>query len=191
MNLRKIILIKHSIPKITSEIPSNQWTLSEEGIKHVKLLAPKIKNFNFDKIFSSVEPKAIETAQILGKKFSKKIEIIEGIHEHERESNRIIYQRNQWLELMEKFFRYPDKLIFGDETATAAKERFSLAIHNLVHNNPPDKDIVVITHGTVMSLFISKYNVVDIFEIWNALGLPSYVELTAKEFSLESIVNIS
>ena len=186
----KIILIKHSMPNVTSDIPSKKWTLSEEGIINTKLLALKLEKFNFNKIYSSDEPKAMETAQILGNQFLKTVEVIKGIHEQERESNRTIYPRDQWKKLMKKFFDFPDELIFGDETANAAKERFSTAIHNLIESNPRDEDIVVVTHGVVMSLFISKYNDIDIFNVWDTLGLPSYAELNANDFRLNDIVNL-
>lgn len=189
IKLKKLILIKHSIPTISSEIPSNKWTLSEEGIQKANLFVLNLEKYNFKRIFSSDEPKAIETANIFGGKLNKEVEIIKGIHEHERNSNRVIYPKEQWEELMRSFFEFPNKLIFGDETATEARIRFRTSILKLVSANPPDEDIVVVTHGTVMSLFISEYNEVDIFKVWNSFGLPSYAELNADSFILNDIFN--
>lgn len=104
--LGRIILIKHSMPNVTSDIPSNKWTLSEEGIISTKSLALKLEKFSFDKIYSSDEPKAIETAQILGSEFLKGVEVIKGIHEQERESNRTIYPRGSVGKINEKVFRF-------------------------------------------------------------------------------------
>lgn len=189
--MRKLILIKHSIPTISSEIPSNEWTLSEEGINKAKLFAPNLDKYNFGKIFTSEEPKAIQTARIFGEKLNKELEIIKGIHEHKRNSNRVIYPKEQWERLMRSFFESPNELIFGDETATEARIRFRTSILKLVNDNPTDEDILVVTHGTVMSLFISEYNEVDIFKVWNSFGLPSYAELNADSFILNDINNIN
>lgn len=41
-----------------------------------------------------------------------------------------------------------------------------------------------------MSLFISEYNEVDIFRLWEIFGLPSFAELNTKDFILNDIVNI-
>jgi len=189
--LRKLILIKHSMPTISSEILSNEWRLSEEGIQKANLFAPYLEKYNFKKIFSSEEPKAIETARILGENLNKEGQIIRGIHEHERNSNRVIYPKEQWEELMKKFFESPNELIFGDETANEAKNRFKSSILNIASEHPVEEDIVIVTHGTVMSLFISEYNEVDLFNVWNTFGLPSYAELNADSYVLNDIFNLS
>lgn len=187
----KLILIKHSMPTLSSETPPNEWTLSEEGIKKAILFAPYLEKYNFGKIFSSEEPKAIQTARIFGEKLNKKVEIIKGIHEHERNSNRVIYPKEQWEELMKSFFEFPNELIYGEETAAEAKIRFRTSILKLVNDNPTDEDIVVVTHGTVMTLFISEYNEIDIFNVWKSFGLPSYAELSSDGFILNDIFNIN
>lgn len=188
--LSKLILIKHSMPTISSELPSNEWTLSEEGTNKANLFASNLEKYNFRKIFSSDEPKAIETARIFGEILNKEVEIIKGIHEHERNSNRVIYPKEQWEGLMRSFFESPNELIFGNETATEAKNRFRTSILKLVSAHPTDEDIVVVTHGTVMTLFISEYNEIDIFNVWNSFGLPSYAELSSDGFILNDIINI-
>ena len=73
INLRKLVLIKHSMPNLTSSVPANQWTLSEEGIKNTEILAKKLRKYNFDKIYCSEEPKAIETAEIIAREYSKSL----------------------------------------------------------------------------------------------------------------------
>lgn len=186
----KIILMKHAMPTVTATLPSNQWTLTEEGIKDSKVLAENLSQYQFSKIFSSNEPKAIQTARTIGEVLSKNVEVMEGLHEHERESKRVIHERDEWHELIKKFFEYPDELILGDETATSAKNRFSSSLHQLIDDQKDEEDIIVVTHGTVMSLFISTYNQVDIFELWNSFGLPSCAVLERENYRLIDVVNI-
>jgi broad specificity phosphatase PhoE len=188
--MRKLILIKHSMPNLSSDIPSNEWILSQEGKEQSKKLADKLKPYHFSKLFCSTEPKAIETAQIAGESLSKSVQMIDGVHEHERKSSREIYPQKQWKEIIRTFFQRPDELILGDETANSAQNRFINAIHSLIENENSDEDIVIVTHGTVMTLFISKYNDVDSFDVWDSFGLPSYVELSIPGYELQKIINM-
>ncbi|TCT22377.1 broad specificity phosphatase PhoE [Melghiribacillus thermohalophilus] len=184
----KLLLIKHSNPILDSEKPSNQWVLSEEGKQRALLLANQLENYQFSQIFSSVEPKARETADIVANNLGKKVLEKENLHEHRRESNRIIYPRDEFENIMKKFFHYPDQLIFGEETARQAKGRFEKAVLEITNNIQHDEDLVIITHGTVITLFVSNYNFIDCFQFWNSLGMPSVVELKLDDFQLNQVI---
>ncbi|RWZ55200.1 histidine phosphatase family protein [Halobacillus fulvus] len=188
--MRKIILIKHAMSRVSSDIASNQWMLTEEGKKGADQLAIKLKSFDFDTIFSSDEPKATETAGIVAERLGKETIITKGLHEQERESNRVIYPREEWKALMKRFFDEPDTLVFGDETAREAKERFRDAVEKVLDHSVAEKDVVIVAHGVVLSLLIADYNDVKVFEIWESLGLPSYAELDAESFKLLHIENV-
>ncbi|SDJ79877.1 histidine phosphatase family protein [Sediminibacillus albus] len=186
-----LILIKHSKPTISSSIPSCEWTLSEEGINKARLLATPLRNFLFNTVYSSIEPKAIETAEIIGKELNKQVDIRQGIHEHERHKHRKIYPEDQWKTIIREFFDYPNDLVFGQETAASAQKRFDSSVGKLLKDRPANEDIVIVAHGTVISLFIDEYNQVDVMEIWNSLGLPAYAVLDAESFRLYDIVNMN
>ncbi|MBO8156315.1 MAG: histidine phosphatase family protein [Bacillaceae bacterium] len=186
----KLLLIKHSNPIIDSEKPSNQWILSEEGKQRAELLAHRLENYHFSQIITSTEPKAKETADIAAKKLGKRVLENEGLHEHQRESNRIIYPRDEFEHIMKTFFLYPDRLIFGEETALQAKDRFKNAVLEITNNIQREEDLVIITHGTVITLFVSNYNSIDSFQFWNSLGLPSIVELNLDGYDLHKIIQV-
>jgi 2,3-bisphosphoglycerate-dependent phosphoglycerate mutase len=187
-SVSKLVLIKHAMPILSGTMPSNEWILSDDGKEKSKRLAEYLKDYQMTNIYCSTEPKAIETASIAGDILEKEVVVTEQIHEHERTSNRKIFPIAEFHEKMRKFFRYPDVLIFGDETATIAKQRYLKAVQSIVDNEQDGNDIVIISHGTVMTLFVSHYNEVNQFDLWDSLGLPSIIELSLEDFSLQKVI---
>ncbi|MFD1018597.1 histidine phosphatase family protein [Thalassobacillus hwangdonensis] len=186
----KLILIKHAMPALSEHTPSNQWQLTEEGRKQARSLGEKLKDYSFLKVYSSKEPKAVDTAKEIAAASSVEVEEVHNLHEHVRETNRIIYPRKEWREIIQKFFDHPSELIFGDETADQARERFSKAVKQVLEGHPDEEDVIVVTHGTVMTLFITQFNDLDAFTLWDTFGLPSYAELDRENLSLSDIVNM-
>ena len=72
---------------------------------------------------------------------------------------------------LKKFFDSPDDLVFGSETANEAFTRFQTAAKKLMAENLNDE--IVVTHGTVGALFLSK-GTEDAFVTWNDLKTPDY-----------------
>jgi len=62
-------------------------------------------------------------------------------------------------------FKKSGRLVFGEETAIQAFQRFNKAIQALILNHP-DKNIVVVSHGTVISLFTCHYCQMEPFAFW-------------------------
>jgi broad specificity phosphatase PhoE len=61
-----VILVKHSSPEIVENIPARRWNLSDEGKIRAQKLADKLVKYHPDVIFSSDEPKAQQTDDIIG-----------------------------------------------------------------------------------------------------------------------------
>ncbi|MFC4403924.1 histidine phosphatase family protein [Gracilibacillus xinjiangensis] len=188
--MNRLILIRHSIPVIEAGVPSNEWVLAEEGIDKARIIAKKLSGYCFGKLYTSMEPKAIETAKIIADHTNSSYEKIADVHEHLRTSNRKVFTGDEWLAIMQQLFTKQDRFIFGDETAGAAKSRFDEAIKKLIKTHTSNEDILLVTHGTVMSLFLSLYNHLDGFEIWCSLGMPAYVELTVSDYQIQNIVTL-
>lgn len=184
--MKNIILVKHSLPKIVPTIPANEWRLSKSGQFRCKTLAEELKTYAPDVFISSVEPKAIETAQIIAGLLSKPFSIFEGLHEHDRAGVDFL-DKEQFEAKVNDFFSHPDRLVFGKETANQAIERFSKALTS-VEVKHPDKNIVVVAHGTVITLFVEKSNNLEAFSFWKKLGLPSFVVLSLPHHKLVKTV---
>ena len=183
-----VILVKHSLPDIVQNIPAHAWELSDEGRKLVEKLAERLKQYQPEIIASSVEPKARETAELLCKSLGVDIVVLDGLHEHER-NGVPFYPKREFQSLMRLLFEKPDVLVFGNESATQALMRFRESV-DLVMNLYDDKRMAIVSHGTVISLFVSLLTGVDGYQLWSDLGLPSFVVLDLKNKKLLETVNI-
>ncbi|MCZ7567025.1 MAG: phosphoglycerate mutase family protein [Ardenticatenaceae bacterium] len=171
-----LILVKHSLPDIMSTVPAHQWHLSEVGRFRCQMLAEMIAEYSPDVIVSSSEPKAVETAQIVANHLNHASQIIDGLHEHDRSN--VEWQSEEQFEVqVAEFFRQPQALVMGKETATQAYERFAQAVAFVIEVYP-HSNIVVVAHGTVITLLIARAVGLEPFGFWKRLGLPSFVVLS-------------
>ncbi len=65
--------------------------------------------------------------------------------------------------------------MLGSETAEQARDRMSAAIDDIVESG--QQDSIVVTHGTVMTLYVASVADADPMRFWRRLGLPAYVVL--------------
>jgi len=170
-----LILVKHSVPEIQADNPANTWHLSQEGKIRAQRLAEQLKSFEPDVILSSNEPKAKETAEILASQLQRDMHIIPELHEHDRSHVPYLSQDKFQLAIHD-FFQKPDELVFGSETANEAYSRFYRAAHSIL-NEHRNKTVIIVTHGTVISLFVSRLTGSSDLELWHMLGLPSFVAM--------------
>ena len=184
----QLILVRHSLPEINNDLPARDWRLSEEGKIRAKRLAERVAPYRPERLVSSPEPKALETAEILGSILHLSIEILEALHEHER-SNIGYLPGVEFHSAVRKFFEEPESLVFGSETAKEAFERFSKAAYPILVENKNSTPAIV-SHGTVISLFVSRLTGRSDFQIWNELGLPGFIVLDLQSNGIIALENI-
>lgn len=186
--MSNLILVKHSQPQQDSNLPASEWRLSEEGRLRCQALAEKLATFQPDRIISSQEPKAVETAQLVAGYLNKPCESAEGLHEHNR-SNTGYLSAGEFQSRVQAFFAQPDKLVMGLETAAEARIRFENAVKALLEKYPGE-NLGVVAHGTVITLLVAAYNSIEPYSFWQGLGLPSIVVLSRPGLLLQETVNI-
>jgi broad specificity phosphatase PhoE len=76
------------------------------------------------------------------------------------------------------FFSQPADLVFGEETAAQALDRISVTIQTIQDHHPGEL-LALVTHGTVMTLFVAAHNKMNAFDYWKNLSLPAFVILDA------------
>ncbi|MGB8983129.1 MAG: histidine phosphatase family protein [Anaerolineales bacterium] len=180
--MNHLLLVKHSLPEIVPAIPASQWKLSAAGQSRCEPLAERIAPYLPDVVISSSEPKAVETAQIVAGKIDKPFRTFEGLHEHDRAGVGFM-DRKEFESKVLDFFKYPDRLVLGRETAGQAYQRFSKALLS-VEAEYPDKNLAVVSHGTVMTLFIEKMVGLEPFSFWKRLDCPALVVLSLPDHGL-------
>ena len=136
-------------------------------------------------IWSSKEPKAIQTAEILADSLGVRVRILKGLEEHHRE-NVSLMSKEQFGTKIGEFFSNPSEVVLGSETAAQARDRMAAAIDEVVKVGHSDS--IVVTHGTVMTLYMAAVAGVRSFCFWRQLGLPSYVVLSTPSMGVLSIV---
>lgn len=182
----KLILVKHAMPDVNPEVPSKSWQLSRAGRQSCVPLADYLKRYEPLLLFSSDEPKAELTAQLVGARLGLTTQVVAGLHEHERTSASYGTPAEFHANIT-ALFANMDELVYGEETAQAAAQRFSAAIEQLVTQRT-GHNIVVVAHGTVITLFTAQYNQIVPFDFWKRLGLPSFVVLSLPDYQLLEVI---
>ena len=183
--MRRLVLVKHSMPEIERDKPASTWRLGDVGRRRAGMLADRLRSFSTDLIWSSREPKSVETADILAATFGVPVRLADGLEEHHREEVPYLPKR-EFESTVEAFFHHPNQLVLGSETAEQACRRFTASIENVMKTG--QKDIIVVTHGTVISLFAASVAKVGPISLWHQLSLPSYVVLTLPSMKIQTIV---
>ncbi len=185
--MRKLILVKHSLPEIVPDLPASQWRLSEEGRRRCVPLSDALAAYGPSIVVSSVEAKAIETASIVAERLGRTIETADGLQEHDRSDVGHFPCRAAFEEAVSRLFANPGELVLGRETAVQAQVRFAKAVEAVLENCRVG-NAVIVAHGTVISLFVASCAGVRPFEYWKRLGLPSFAVLSLPDLSLLSTV---
>ena len=185
--MRKLVLVRHSLPEIAADEPAAGWRLSEAGRSLCGPLADRLKAYEPLSIVSSTEPKAVGTAEIVAGRLGVESDTAPGLHEHDRSGSTDFLSKEHFEETIAMLFDRPDELVMGREKAAQARDRFVGAVQDVIEGSP-NESVVIVAHGTVTSLFVANYTKQDPFELWRRLGLPSFVVLSLPELKLESVV---
>ena len=93
--MKPLILVKHSVPEVVKAIPAREWNLSEVGRMRAQKLAGVLISFQPEVIVSSVESKAMQTAEIVAQQLGLSFQVIQGLHEHDR-SKSLYYSQDEF-----------------------------------------------------------------------------------------------
>ena len=178
----ELILIKHAMPTIDPAAPSRFWRLSDEGRAASVRMGQRLARLAPAAIVSSDEPKAVETASIISQALGLAPAVDADLGETKRET--VPFQDRETFEAgIARFFDEPSSLVFGEETGNEAFARFSAAIDRRARWAP----LVVVAHGTVISLYVSRRGGGEAMELWRSLGLPHALVLGADGRVIDSI----
>lgn len=178
-----LVLIRHAAPQADSTAPASEWRLSHAGRVAARSLAEALRPLGLTRLVSSLEPKAVETGRILGQALGIPSEIAAGLHEHDRSNMGFVPAPERFQALVQALFARPEERVFGLESADEAHDRFRTAVARLLAE-APDDTLGVVTHGTVVSLLVSRANGLDGFEFWQGLELPDFRVLTLPDYRL-------
>ncbi len=182
-----MVLIRHSISEPEATAPASQWRLSHHGRGRCEALAEHLEKYNLSLLVSSIEAKAIETAKLTAAHLSIPTEIAFGIHEHERSNVGFLASPELFQARVAEFFDQPDKVVFGSESAAQALARFTAAVDALIASYG-EESFGVVTHGTVMSLYVAEIMGSAPYDFWRRLKMPAYVQIALPQREIVEIV---
>jgi broad specificity phosphatase PhoE len=181
-----LILIRHSQSQPDPERPASQWPLTAEGRRRCAPLADRLATYAPDLIVTSRERKASETGSLVAARLGLPILVADGLHEHQREH--VGWLSNPAFEqAVAAFFARPDELVFGEETAGQARARFEAARRGTIDMHP-GQTVMMVTHGTVMTLFVAAHAGVAPLPFWSSLGMPAIVVMSLPDLRLLEVI---
>jgi broad specificity phosphatase PhoE len=167
-----LYLIRHPATQPDPAIPASAWPLSDEGRTQVQALLKAPFWRGVTGIFTSDQPKATAVGEAVQAAWNIPFEVIADLAEA---------QRDRWLgweafdQAQQAFFAHPaDPLVPGWESADAARARFTAAINSILAAHPAGDSLAVVTHGTVLTLYIAGLQgVAPTYDFWQNIGFAS------------------
>jgi broad specificity phosphatase PhoE len=174
----QLFLIRHANVVRDPAVPAHEWRLSANGRSRTHQLAQQVTSHP-TRLITSTEAKGIETGQILADSWDVPCTVAPDLHEHDRRGVPYFSDQAEFENTVAQFFARPHDLIFGDETAVQALTRFRTAVVTQCEKYPTDT-LGIVTHGTVMTLFVCYHNpVINPFTFWQNLSMPDAYKLNS------------
>jgi len=112
--------------------------------------------------------------------------VVDGLREIDRPAMPVL-PRSELDLLIRPIFAEPHRPGLGVESGVDALSRFSAAISSQVAQLR-GQNLIAITHGTVIALFLGAHNAIDAFDLWRHLECASLVVLEGPTYRLVDIV---
>lgn len=183
--MARLILVKHAMPAIDEARPSKNWPISQEGRAAAAKLATRLEPFRPAFVVASTEPKAADTGRIIAERLGADVAFDADLVETRRET--VGWGTRAEVEAgIAGLFRRPSEVVYGEESADAAHARFAGAVERRRVADPA-ASLVVVAHGTVISLWVSRRLGIDPMPLWRSLPLPGAVVMAEDGESFEII----
>jgi 2,3-bisphosphoglycerate-dependent phosphoglycerate mutase len=171
---RRLILVKHGQPVLDPSVPPREWRLGREGEEQSQRLAERLRIFLPFILVSSPEPKAARTAQIVGARLGITPSVVDGLEEFDRPAMPIV-SSEEHERLNAGIFTTRTLPALGRESADAALARFTTAIDQALVSITSCETLVVVSHGTVIALYVEQTSGRDAFDVWKTLSCGDFI----------------
>ena len=160
---KTIYLIRHC--KTEGQEPGA--ALTEQGKQDAKALVRVLVDIEVDHILSSPYRRAIDTIIPLSKELKLEVQVKEELKE------RVLSDQpmHDWLEKLEQTFLDKDLVFEGGESSREALSRVLRVIEEVL-NNEEMNQVVLVSHGNLLSLLINHYDSNFGFKEWAKMRNP-------------------
>ncbi len=173
-----LYLVRHAAPAPDPRRSPAEWRLSVDGRRAAEQLAADWPGGVLAALYSSPEPKAIQTAEPLAKRFGIDVQVRECLHEVQRPTG--------WLEDYRR--RVADYLsggtLNGWEPLPAAQQRI-VACVRAVAAEAGEGPVAVVSHGMALTLLLAALRGgPPSFTEWRFMLMPSVAEIDPSAWQL-------
>jgi len=144
-----LYLIRHARAQMLGDA-AERWPLSEQGRREAGILARQNFWREVELLFSSPEPKALQTAGPVARRWGIPLVAVDCLHEVHRPQLIPDYEI-----VIARLFAQPETSIAGVEPAAQAAERITDCIKGLVAAHP-GQTLAVVSHGLILTLFLAR-----------------------------------
>lgn len=166
-------LVRHGRPTMTPGVPAAEWDLDPAAYDDVWALRSSGRLPARAAWFTSPEPKAVQTAQLLT---DARVGVLPDLREHERSAVWV----DDFPHVVRRAFAAPDEpAVPGWEPLVACRDRVVPAVRRVldVHG---DDDVVLVGHGTAWTLVVADLTgAAPDLARWAALAMPDVVVVDA------------
>ena len=159
-------LVRHGRPLVRRGVPAAQWDLDPESYDDVWALRASGRLPTAAAGFTSPEPKAVQTAQLLT---DGEVGVLDEVREHERSG--------EWLDdftgAVRRAFEHPEEPAApGWEPMAVCRDRVVPAVRRVLDVHGGD-DVVLVGHGTAWTVLVADLTgrPPDL-QRWESLAMP-------------------
>ena len=166
-------LVRHGRPVVRAGFPAHEWELDPGGYDDVWALRESGRLPGCAAWFSSPEPKALGTAQLLT---DTEIGVVDELREHERGVTAWYDDLHEWRSIVRRVFTAPDRAALpGWEPLNHTAARLLPAVDRIVAAHG-DEDVVLVGHGTAWTLLVAQLteSPPDL-DRWASLAMPDVI----------------
>lgn len=163
--------------------------LSDEGITDARRVADYFADLDVHYMASSPYARAMQTIQFIAEQKSLEIILYEELIE--RPIKGLSYKTSWDIlhEAIRKSFVDPDFALEGGESTRKAQQRSVPVFENILKQHQGD-NIVIGTHGNIMTIIMNFYEPSYGFEFWESTSKPDIYRMTFNRNQLDRIERI-
>lgn len=167
-----LFLVRHGRPLVDRTRPAHSWELDPAAYDEVWALRESGRLPRRAVWFSSPEPKALATAELLT---DGEVGVVDGLREHVRESG-------EWVEdfddAVRRAFAVPDAVaVPGWEPLSACRARVVRTADGILAAHR-DVDVVLVGHGTAWTVLAAALTgTAPDLDRWRALAMPDLLRV--------------
>lgn len=181
--MKKIYCIRHC-----SAIGQHKDSpLTTEGTRQAQLMSMYLneQNFPIDKIISSPYLRAVESIKPFADTKDLQINLDPQLHERVLS----IEPLEDWLHELEHSFQNPNYRLPGAESSNDAIQRVNHILDHIFINDDA-ANVVLVTHGNLLTLLLSQYDSSFNFDKWKELQNPDIFLMNYDQQGVQSIKHL-